>query len=135
LDQIPKLDLEDGDVFTIPHRPAVVSVVGAVYNQGSFLYSPKRKLSQYFDLAGRNTPIGDKGRMFVLRADGAVITKKGNSGMWRGDFSKYRMEPGDTLVVPSKLQIGAFQRNLRDWTQIFSQIAITAASLAVLAKQ
>jgi polysaccharide biosynthesis/export protein len=135
LAQIPKLDLEDGDVFTIPHRPAVVSVVGAVYNQGSFLYSPKRKLSQYFDLAGRNTPIGDKGRMFVLRADGAVITKKGNSGMWRGDFSKYRMEPGDTLVVPSKLQIGAFQRNLRDWTQIFSQIAITAASLAVLAKQ
>lgn len=135
LDRIPQLDLEDGDIFSIPHRPAVVSVVGAVYNQGSFLFSPKKKLGQYFELAGRNTPIGDKGRMFVLRADGAVITKKANSGMWKGDFSKYRMQPGDTLVVPSKLQIGAFQRNLREWTQIFSQIAITAASLAVLAKQ
>jgi hypothetical protein len=40
--------------------------------------------------------------------------------------------PGDTLVIPTKLATGAFQRNLRDWTQIASQMALAGASLAVI---
>jgi hypothetical protein len=35
-------------------------------------------------------------------------------------------------VVPYKLSTGAFVRGLRDWTQIASQIALTAAALAVV---
>lgn len=132
---LPPIALEDGDRFVIPHRPAVVTVIGAVYNQGSFLFNPKRKVNDYFALAGRNTPIADKRHMFVLRADGSVLTREGHSALWKGDLGNYRMQPGDTLVVPSKLQIGMFQRNLLNWTQIFSQMALTAASLAVVSKQ
>jgi polysaccharide biosynthesis/export protein len=134
-DQLPPIALEDGDRFIIPHRPAVVNVIGAVYNQGSFLFTPRRRVSDYFGLAGRNTPIADKKRMFIICADGSVISKQGGGGAWKGSFDKYRLQPGDTLVVPSKLEIGMFQRNLRDWTQIFSQLALTAASLAVVSKQ
>jgi polysaccharide export outer membrane protein len=135
ISELPAISLEDGDTFAIPHRPAVVNVIGAVYNQGSFLFTPRRKISEYFELAGKNTPIADKGRMFVLRADGSVLTKQGNNGTWSRGFDKYRLQPGDTLVVPTKLATGVFQRNLRDWTQVVSQIALTAASLAVVAKQ
>jgi hypothetical protein len=44
-----------------------------------------------------------------------------------------RLYPGDQIVVPYKLPTGAFVRGLRDWTQISSQLAITAAALAVIA--
>jgi polysaccharide biosynthesis/export protein len=135
VDELPVMSLEDGDHFSIPSRPSVVNVIGAVYNQGSFLYTPKSRLKTYYNLSGQGTVMADKKRMFIIRADGGVIAGQQHSGMWKGSFDKYQMLPGDTLVVPSKLQIGAFQRNLRDWTQIFSQIALTAASLAVVSKQ
>lgn len=132
LEYVPPIALEDGDRFVVPHKPATVSVIGAVYNQSSFLYSHKRKLSDYFNLAGRSTPIADKRRMFVLRADGSVVSSQSANGMWSGGFGAYRLMPGDTLVVPTKLETGAFQRSLRDWTQVFSQLAIAAASIAVI---
>ena len=135
INELPTMTLEDGDHFNIPSRPAVVNVIGAVYNQGSYLYKQKSKLRTYYNLSGQGTPMADKKRMFIIRADGGVIAGQQHGGMWKGSFENYQMLPGDTLVVPSKLQIGAFQRNLRDWTQIFSQVALTAASLAVVSKQ
>ncbi|HUK23469.1 MAG TPA: hypothetical protein VLV49_02735 [Terriglobales bacterium] len=45
---------------------------------------------------------------------------------------RIRLYPGDQIVVPYKLPTGAFIRGLRDWTQISSQLALTAAALAVL---
>ncbi len=135
IDDIPEISLEDGDRFTVPHRPAIVTVIGSVYNQGSFLYRPQQKMVRYVNLAGSATPIADKRRMYVIRADGAVLSKTAHNGNWKGSFENYRLYPGDTIVVPSKLAIGSVQRNLREWTQIISQIALTAASLAVVAKQ
>ena len=40
VDAIPDIPLEDGDQFYVPSRPIVVSVVGDVYNQGSFIQRP-----------------------------------------------------------------------------------------------
>jgi hypothetical protein len=34
--------------------------------------------------------------------------------------------------VPYKLTSGAFVRGLRDWTQISSQLALTAAAVSIL---
>ncbi len=132
-DTLPAITLEDGDELTVPHRPAVITVIGSVYNQGSFLYRPTQRLRSYLNSAGRPTPIADRKHVFVIRADGSVLAP--SSSAWKGSLENARVYPGDTIVVPSKLQIGAFQRNLQNWTQIFSQIALTAASLAVLAKQ
>ena len=38
LDALPNLPLQDGDQFIVPVVPATVNVVGAVYDQNSFLY-------------------------------------------------------------------------------------------------
>ena len=38
IDSLPDLSLEDGDVFMVPPAPATVNVVGAVYDQNSFMY-------------------------------------------------------------------------------------------------
>jgi len=45
-----------------------------------------------------------------------------------------RALPGDVVVVPVKINRGAWIRALRDWSQLASQIALTAASLAVIAQ-
>jgi hypothetical protein len=70
---------------------------------------------------------------FVLRANGVVVAANNVNGLIAGTkFYRLRLYPGDEIVVPYKLPTGAFVRSLRDWTQITSQLAITAAALAVV---
>ncbi len=40
--------------------------------------------------------------------------------------------PGDTIVVPEKLDKGAVLRGLKDWTQIVGTFIIGAAAAKVL---
>jgi hypothetical protein len=42
------------------------------------------------------------------------------------------MMPGDTLVVPEKLEQVSFMRELKDWAQIIYQLGLGAAAIKVL---
>jgi hypothetical protein len=42
------------------------------------------------------------------------------------------MMPGDTIVVPEKLDKGVVFRGFKDWTQIIGQFVIGAAAAKVL---
>jgi hypothetical protein len=70
--------------------------------------------------------------MFLLRADGSVLSKQVAQGWWRGGFSSLRMLPGDAIVVPERLSHGSFLRGLRDWSQVFAQFALGAAAVRVI---
>lgn len=130
----PDMILEDSDRLVIPHMPSTVSVVGDVYNPGSFIFQPRNSAGSYLEMAGKGKPQSDLGHAFVLRANGIVVAANNVNGLFSGDkFSRIRLYPGDQIVVPYKLPTGAFIRGLRDWTQIGSQLALTAAALAVLA--
>ena len=132
IDALPDIPLEDGDRITIPQRLQMVNVVGAVYRQSSYVYVEGSNVRHYLRLAGSATQTADLKHALLVRADGSVLDRKSTSGMWRGGLYDIRVLPGDTLVIPTKLATGAFQRNLRDWTQIASQLAIAGASLAVI---
>jgi hypothetical protein len=70
---------------------------------------------------------------FVLRANGEVVAANNVNGLFTGSrFYRVHLNPGDQIVVPYKLPTGAFIRGLRDWTQVSSQLALTAAALAIL---
>jgi protein involved in polysaccharide export with SLBB domain len=130
----PDMVLEDGDHLVIPHTPSTVSVVGDVYNPGSFIYQPKGDTGAYLEIAGKGKPQSDLKHAFVLRANGVVVAANNVNGLFTGDkFNHLRLYPGDEIVVPYKLPTGAFIRGLRDWTQITSQLALTAAAIAVIA--
>jgi hypothetical protein len=104
-----------------------------VYNSGSFVFDPHRKVGDYLRMAGRGKPHADMRHAFVLRADGTVVPRKAVNGLFAGDkFATLSLYPGDQIVVPNKISTGAFLRGLRDWTQVSSQLAITGASLAVI---
>jgi protein involved in polysaccharide export with SLBB domain len=134
VDALPDLELEDGDSLLIPHCPAAVSVLGAVYNRNSFLYRSNRRVGHYLELAGGPTRDADKGRMFILRADGSVLSKQSlGGGLWGGSrFDGLRLMPGDAVVVPERLNRGTGWRAVRDWSMVFSQFALGAAAISVI---
>ena len=73
IDAYPRIAVEDNDRIVIPHLPSTVSVVGMVYNSGSFVYNPRRRVGDYLRMAGTGKPHADMHHAFVLRADGTVV--------------------------------------------------------------
>ncbi len=129
----PNMVMEDSDRLSIPHTPSTVSVVGDVYNPGSFIFTSPNTTGSYLEIAGKGKPQSDMHHAFVLRANGVVVAANNVNGLFTGTkFNHLRLYPGDQIVVPFKLPTGAFVRGLRDWTQISSQLALTAAALAVV---
>lgn len=132
IDSLPDLSLEDGDVFTVPPTPATVNVVGAVYDQNSFIYLPNRRVGDYLKTAGGPGRDADKKHMFIIRADGSVISKTTANGVWGNTFEAARMNPGDTVIVPEKTFRPTALRGLLDWSQLFSQLALGVAAVSVI---
>jgi len=129
---LPDIPLEDGDRFFVPSVPAVVNVVGAVYDQNSFLYSPGRWLDTYLRLAGGPNRDADWKHAFIIRADGQVLSRESIDRLWSGDFKRVRIYPGDTIIVPEKVFKPSAMRGILDWSQLFSQFALGAAALDVI---
>jgi protein involved in polysaccharide export with SLBB domain len=132
IDDLPDLSLEDGDTFTVPPTPATVNVVGAVYDQNSFMFIPNRRVGDYLKTAGGPGRDADKKHMFIIRADGSVISKTTASGVWGNTFESAHMNPGDTVIVPEKTFRPTALRGLLDWSQLFSQLALGVAAISVI---
>jgi len=129
---LPDMTLENGDRFVIPHVPAVVSVIGAVYNQNSFLYVEGRRVGAYLLQAGGANKDADQKREFVIRANGDVISRDAVKTAWGNEFTHLRLNPGDTIVVPEKTFKPSALRGVLDWSQVFSQFALGAAAINVI---
>jgi polysaccharide export outer membrane protein len=103
IDAIPDLPLEDGDRLLVPFRPATVNVIGSVYNSNSFIFKQDKTVGDYLKISGGPTKNGDKGHLFVIRADGTTVSGHGHNGAFFKSFTEARLSPGDTIVVPEKL--------------------------------
>jgi protein involved in polysaccharide export with SLBB domain len=132
LDNLPNIQLEDGDRFVVPSKPSTVNVVGAVYDQNSFLFRRTQPVGSYLRLAGGPTKSADGKDSFIIRADGSVVSRKSQNGVFGNGFASMRLNAGDTLVVPEKVPRPSGLRNFINYTQIFSQLALGAAAIAVL---
>lgn len=131
LAKLHELPLEDGDRLMVPARPVTVNVLGAVYNAGSLLYQQPCRVKDYLKSAGGATRLGDTARMFLVRADGTVISRQ-RFGRFGPSFEMARVHPGDSLVVPEKLPKEPRFRGLLDWTQRTTQLAWGASAISLL---
>jgi polysaccharide export outer membrane protein len=132
------IELENGDKLVIPQMPGVVHVVGEVFNPTSLLYERNSSVNYYLRRVGGMTKDADKGQLSVIKADGSVISmQQGNRGklifwdstsnQWLfGGFMNHRLEPGDTIVVPRKIDRFFWLKSTKDITQIIFQIAVAA---------
>jgi len=132
---LPDIPLEDGDKFIVPRVPSTVSVNGAVYNQNSFLYDSHRRLGDYIRLAGGANRDADKGRAYVIRASGSVISKQYSSSLRGNGFDSVHLFPGDTIVIPLNLDKGKTMRMIVDIAQIVGQFGIAIAAANVVLGQ
>jgi protein involved in polysaccharide export with SLBB domain len=129
---IPDFSLEDGDTFYVPPRLSTVQVAGSVYNANAFRHQPEKRLIAYLNDAGGATREADEKRIFVIHADGTVVSRQSRNDHNHGSFQKLRLLPGDAIVVPEKLKVSSKMNDLLQATQFMSQTALTAAALSVV---
>lgn len=121
--------LEDGDRLHVPATPTQVQVMGSVLNPAAFIYDEDYRISEYIGKAGGLSGEADKSRIFVIKSDGTAFSRETSS--WGLSFMSSRLDPGDTIVVPEKLDKGLWLKEVKDLTQILYQIAVTAGVLIV----
>jgi protein involved in polysaccharide export with SLBB domain len=136
LDALPDLPLEHADRISVPPRPGFVTVAGAVVNNNAFIWKPGRTAGDYVRLAGLDEA-ADASNMFILRADGTVSSANERRGFFSfGGIEAQPLQPGDAVVIPNQLDYEtwgrALVRNLKDWSQIFSQFGLGAAAIKTL---
>ena len=131
---LPPISLEDGDALVVPSMPSFVAAVGSVNNESAMVYRRGKTVGQLIKSAGLTEDANPK-RAFLLRADGSILSRESGDG-WFSDFESTWLYPGDTLVVPAKVDresnYSFIVRGLRDWTQIFSGLGIGAAAIRTL---
>jgi protein involved in polysaccharide export with SLBB domain len=121
------ITLRDGDVLMIPKKAGVVMVSGQVFNPTAITAQSSHSAKWYLSQAGGPTPIADKKSVFVIRADGSVLSSKsGGDGWFSGDPMSATLRAGDTVVVPEKTpKVGG-----PNWT-LLMQSAQVASSVAL----
>ena len=130
-DDIPDFPLEDGDAYYVPAKLGTVQVSGAVYNENAFRYQQGRRLSTYLKAAGGPTRQADIKRVFLIRADGTVVSSQHRNGPWGNNFGSLPLLPGDAIVVPTKLKSPSnFMQQLPVLFGMLSQTAMTGAVIA-----
>lgn len=130
----PALDplLEPGDVIYIPQRPSTVSVLGQVMQAGSFPYEAGLSLSDYIGRAGGYARYADESEVFIVLPDGSA--RKVEKSWFHLDNTS-QIPPGSSIVVPRDMTPLDLRQTVIDVSQIFSQLAVSIASVAVLSKQ
>lgn len=117
------LILENNDTIHVPQRPVTVGVFGAVPSPASFAYRPGGTIGGYILSAGGVQKLGDKKSIFVVRANGTVISD-------RKRVLRAPALPGDLIYVPIEASRGEFWARLRDITGSLFGGLVGAASIA-----
>lgn len=127
----PELDvlMQPGDFIYVPKRPSTISVSGEVLNPGSFQYRSDMSADDYVGLAGGYTQTAEDSETFIILPDGSARAASSNMFDF---FGNDPIPPGSTIVVPPNPAPFNTMVFLTSLSQIFSQVAIAAASLAVI---
>jgi len=122
--------LRAGDVITIPRKPNFVLAYGQVYNPTAITYVPGKTAEWYLQQAGGPTELALKKAIYVIRANGSVVSSQG-SGWFKGGVLNAKLRPGDVLVVPEKALGGSTAwKTTLETAQLVANLAL-AASVAV----
>jgi DNA uptake protein ComE-like DNA-binding protein len=132
--RLPQLTLQNGDRLVVPAKPTFVHVFGAVNVEASPLWKPGSRVKDYLKLAG-TTAEADVDNTFVLRVDGTVVSSD-SQGWFFGKIGGLEVMPGDTIVVPEKVDRQTawtkFTQGVREWTQILANFGLGAAAIKTL---
>jgi polysaccharide export outer membrane protein len=118
--------LRNGDRLIVPKFQQEVTVIGEVQTSTSHLYRPELGRDDYIALSGGVTRRADADRIYVVRANGAVVARE--SGRWFARDS-VKIQPGDTVVVPLDTERMPALPFWQAVTSIIYNLAISAAAV------
>jgi protein involved in polysaccharide export with SLBB domain len=136
-------ELQPGDRLIVKKRPDYVNVMGEVYNPTALFAEKDKTVSFYLNRVGGPTDNADKKQVYVVKANGSVISKSqggffgvpswdSENRRWVvGGFDAKTLDPGDTIIVPKKVEKYPWLRLTKDITQIMYQIAVSAGVIIV----
>jgi protein involved in polysaccharide export with SLBB domain len=121
------IELRDGDRLVIPKQKQEVSVIGEVQTTTSHFYREQLTRDDYIEMSGGATRKADRGRIYVVRADGSVISSESRG--WFRRSAQVAVRPGDTIVVPLNTERLPPLPFWQAVTGIVYNLAITAAAI------
>ena len=124
------LEVTDGDKLVVPKLSNTVSVVGEVKRAGTHTFQSELSLDDYVDLSAGYTRRADDGGVYIVKANGSVVTLEQN--LWRFTGANRSLDPGDTIVVPIDTQYKESLASWREITQIVYQSMVSIAAVANL---
>jgi polysaccharide biosynthesis/export protein len=131
LDPEKDIVLEAGDALYMPKRPNFIVTVGDVLNPSALQFIAGKGVSSYLDEVGGFTRAADEDRVFVVYPNG--VSKPLNLSSWGGDRD-LSLPPGSAIVVPTDLSPYDNITLIREIGGIFRNLAVSAASIAVLVR-
>lgn len=120
--------LEPGDRLVIPKRPNFVTVIGDVLNPASLQFFPGKSVDQYVSETGGPLRSALKKATFVVYPNGEASPVKAR--FWR--TASITIPPGSTIVIPKNVKPLDVLGLTGELTQILSQLAFSAASIAII---
>lgn len=124
------LYVSDGDRLVIPKTSNTVTVVGEVNRAGTHTFRESFSLEDYVELSAGLTRRADDGGIYIVKANGSVVTLEKN--LWRFTARNSNLDPGDTIVVPINTQYKESLASWREITQIIYQSMVSVAAVARL---
>ena len=121
------LVLRNGDRLVIPKQKQEVTVIGEVQTTTSHFYRENLTRDDYISLSGGLTLKADKARIYVVRADGSVVSSE-NRGWFRRS-GQVAIKPGDTIVAPLDTERMPALPLWQAVTGILYNLAIAAAAV------
>jgi polysaccharide export outer membrane protein len=116
--------LRGGDKLIVPKKTQDITILGEVQSPTSHIFQPGLTRDDYIAKSGGSTQKADRKRIYVVRADGDVVSG-GRSGWFRRS-QQVEIRPGDTIVVPLDTER---VRSLPLWTQVTTIIYNLAVAL------
>jgi polysaccharide biosynthesis/export protein len=90
--------VRDGDKLLIPKQTQEILVLGEVQSPTSHVFQAGLTRDDYIAKSGGVTQKADRKRIYVVRANGNVVT--GQRSGWFRRSQSLEIRPGDTIIVP-----------------------------------
>ena len=126
--------LERDDLIFVPKMPTYVLVSGEVSSQNVVLYKDGLTVRQAIAESGWILGEADLEHAYIVRASGRLDSTEGKGFLFfRPNILNYRLEPGDTVYVPTKSsKLSMTWAYLSDGFEIVGTILTTALTAKTL---
>jgi polysaccharide export outer membrane protein len=119
--------LRNGDELLVPKKNQSVTILGEVQGPTSHVWQKDLTRDDYIARSGGATQRADRSRIYVVRANGDIVT--GHRGGWFRRSHEIDIRPGDTIVVPMDTER---VRGLPLWTSVTTIIYNLAVALLAI---